>query len=149
MSDDILNQVISILDREEDMTLATQRRDGFPQANIVSYVNDGITLYFGTPETSQKAENIAFNEKVAVSINHARAEWADIEGVSLGGMASIICDPSEHSSVKELLFSKYPEIAAYTPSLDQEAVLYKIDPAVVTLLDYRRKFGFTKTIRVD
>lgn len=149
MSEHILDQIISILDREGDMTLATHRRDGFPQANIVSYVNDGITLYFGTSETSEKAKNIAFNEKVAVSINHPRDNWSEIEGVSLGGIASIICDPSELTSVKDLLFSKYPEIAAYTPSLDQEAILYKIDPVVVTLLDYRREFGFTKTISVN
>ena len=145
----ILDQIISIIDREGDMTLATHRPDGFPQANIVSYVNDGITLYFGTSENSEKVKNIAFNEKVAVSINHPRDDWTEIEGASLGGIASIIRDPSEQTSVRDLLFSKYPEIAAYAPSTDQEAILYRIDPVVVTLLDYRRGFGFTKTIMVE
>ncbi len=144
----ILDQIISIIDQQEDMTLATQRSDGFPQANIVSYVNDGMTIYFGTSETSEKAKNIEFNEKVAVSINKPREDWTEIQGASLGGIASIIQDPSERVSIRSLLFSKYPEIAAYAPSTDQEAMLYRIDPVVVTLLDYTRGFGYSKTINV-
>ena len=144
----ILDQIIEIIDREGDMTLATLRPDGYPQANIVSYVNDGMTLYFGTSEESQKAKNIAFEEKVSVSINAPRKGWTEIESVSLGGSASVIKDPDEHESVRQLLFSKYPEIAAYAPSTDQEALLYRIDPVVLTLLDYTRGFGFTKTISV-
>jgi nitroimidazol reductase NimA-like FMN-containing flavoprotein (pyridoxamine 5'-phosphate oxidase superfamily) len=143
-----LDQIIPILDMEADMTLATVRSDGYPQTSIVSYVNDGLTLYFGTSEESQKAKNIDYSEKVSLSINRPRRDWLEIENVSLGGVATIIKDPSEHHKVRSLLFSKYPEIAAYAPSTDSEAVLYRIDPVVVTLLDYTRGFGFSKTIEV-
>ena len=68
--------------------------------------------------------------------------------MSLGGIARIIKEPSEHQKVRSLLFSEYPEIAAYAPSTENEAALYRIDPAVVTLLDYTRGFRFRVTIEV-
>ena len=64
-----IDQIISIVDMEGDVTLATQRPDGYPPANIVSYFNDGLTIYFGTSEVSQKAKNISLNNKVSLSIN--------------------------------------------------------------------------------
>ena len=35
------HEIISILDDANDMTIATVREDGYPQATTVSYVNDG------------------------------------------------------------------------------------------------------------
>ena len=40
-------QVVSIIDDIDDLTIATVRNDGYPQATTVSYVNDGLTIYFG------------------------------------------------------------------------------------------------------
>ena len=34
-------EILSILDDASDMTIATVRKDGYPQATTVSYVNDG------------------------------------------------------------------------------------------------------------
>ena len=52
-------EIISILDDANDMTIATVREDGYPQATTVSYVNDGFTIYFGCAAASQKAQNLA------------------------------------------------------------------------------------------
>ena len=35
-------EIISILNSANDMTIATVREDGHPQAKTVSYVNDGL-----------------------------------------------------------------------------------------------------------
>ena len=48
------------------MTIATIRPDGYPQATTVCYVRDGLTLYFGCAAESQKAQNIAYNDKVSL-----------------------------------------------------------------------------------
>ena len=52
------DQIISIIDDVQDMTIATVREDNFPQATTVSYVNDGFAIYFATNKYSQKAKNI-------------------------------------------------------------------------------------------
>jgi len=38
--------VQSVLERERDLTIATLRPDGYPQANTVSYVSDGLATFF-------------------------------------------------------------------------------------------------------
>jgi nitroimidazol reductase NimA-like FMN-containing flavoprotein (pyridoxamine 5'-phosphate oxidase superfamily) len=54
-------EIVEILAGANDMTIATLRLDGYPQATTVNYVNDGVTIYFGTgrrrrrPATSRLA----------------------------------------------------------------------------------------------
>ncbi len=50
--------VLDILNTHRTMSLATIRDDGFPQANTVSYANDGLTLYFATNSIYSKVKNI-------------------------------------------------------------------------------------------
>ena len=48
-------QIVSILDAADDLTIATVREDGYPQATTVSFASDGLSIYFGTWSKSQKA----------------------------------------------------------------------------------------------
>ena len=81
------DEILSILDRANDMTIATIRQDGYPQATTVSYANDGLDIYFGCSEDSQKARNISRNGKVSLTINLPYANWGEIRGISAGGHA--------------------------------------------------------------
>jgi nitroimidazol reductase NimA-like FMN-containing flavoprotein (pyridoxamine 5'-phosphate oxidase superfamily) len=142
-------QIVSIIDDVDDMTIATVREDGFPQATTVSYVNDGLTIYFGTGAHAQKAANIARCEKISLTINRPYKTWDEIEGVSIGGRALKVTDANEQAKVGALMFKKFPQIAQYAASPpDTELALYRIDPIVVSLLDYRKGFGHTDLIRL-
>ena len=140
------NQIASIIDDIDDMTIATVRNDGYPQATTVSYVNDGLKIYFGTTSDSQKARNIASNNKVSLTINRPYTTWDDIEGVSISGTAVLITDKAEQDKVGALLFKKFPQIENYTPpDLPPDAmVLFRIGPQFICLLDYRKGFGHTE-----
>ena len=50
---------ITILNANRIMTIATVRPDGWPQATIVGYANEGFRLYFLIYRASQKFQNIA------------------------------------------------------------------------------------------
>ena len=39
-------RILQLLDAHRNMTIATLRPDGWPQATTVGYANDGLTLYF-------------------------------------------------------------------------------------------------------
>ena len=60
-----MKKILAILEEATDMTIATVRPDGYPQATAVGYVHDGVTLYFGTAGELQKARNIALCDKVS------------------------------------------------------------------------------------
>jgi nitroimidazol reductase NimA-like FMN-containing flavoprotein (pyridoxamine 5'-phosphate oxidase superfamily) len=143
------NQIISIIDDIDDMTIATVREDGYPQATTVSYVNDGLAIYFGTAADSQKARNIAQSNKVSLTVNRSYGNWSEIEGLSIAGVATLVTDPAEQQKVAGLLFEKFPQIADYVPedTDPEELVLFRIDPKVISLLDYSKGFGHTELVQ--
>ena len=57
-------EILSLLDQHGIMTIATLRPDGWPQATTVGYANEGLTLYFLCGPESQKAANLARDERV-------------------------------------------------------------------------------------
>ena len=141
-------EIISILDDANDVTIATVREDGYPQATTVSYVNEGLTIYFGCAADSQKAKNLARNSKVSLTVNLPYASWNEIRGLSLGGRAERVTDPQEVEKVSELMFEKFPQIAGYAPAELEEIVLFRVTPELISLLDYRKGFGHTDLVKV-
>ena len=138
-------QLIAILDAAADLTIATNRADGYPQATTVSFVNDGEKIYFGTGAKAQKAQNIARDDRVSAAITDPYKTWDDIKGVSIGGRARRVTEPDEFRRVGELMFKKFPQISKYADFGEgMELALFRIDPEVISILDYSKGFGHTE-----
>ena len=148
MNEKLLEQIIGIINDVNDMTIATVRADGFPQATTVSYMNDGLSIYFITPANSQKAANIAANNKVSLTINREYQSWDDIEGLSIGGLATVVSDPAEREKISALLLKKFPQAAQYENDGSIELTFFRVEPKFVSLLDYKKGFGHTENIRL-
>ena len=73
MQDEIRRKILTLLDQHRIMTVATLRSDGWPQATTVGYVNDGLTLYFLCGLESQKARNLARDNRISLTIDHDTA----------------------------------------------------------------------------
>jgi nitroimidazol reductase NimA-like FMN-containing flavoprotein (pyridoxamine 5'-phosphate oxidase superfamily) len=56
MDEETREKIHTLLNEHRIMTVATLRPDGWPQATTVSYVNEGLTLYFLCGLESQKAK---------------------------------------------------------------------------------------------
>jgi len=139
------DEILCILDRARDMTIATIRQDGYPQATTVSFANEGLDIYFGCSEDSQKARNIHRNGKVSLTINLPYADWGEICGISAGGQAIHLTDPSEIERAGRLLLGKFPQgIAEYASGPHVGVAFFKIIPNVISVLDYRKGFGHTE-----
>lgn len=69
MTPEMRTKILELLARHNNMTIATVRPDGYPQATTVGYVNDGLSIYFGCGAQSQKAQNLARNNKVSAAID--------------------------------------------------------------------------------
>jgi general stress protein 26 len=148
MDPELAEEIISILDGANDMTIATNREDGYPQATTVSYVNDGLKIYFGCAAASQKAKNLARDGKVSLTVNLPYRSWKEIRGLSVGGRAELVTDPQEVDQVSQLMFEKFPQIACYAPAELEEIVLLRVTPEIVSVLDYRKGFGHTDLVNV-
>ena len=141
--------ILEILDGAWDMTVATLRDDGYPQATTVSFVHDGLTLYFGCDRASQKVRNIENSDKVSLTVNLPYEDWSKIRGLSLVGRARIVADPAETGRVYRSMISRFPQIDDYaTQAEQQQASVVRVKPRFISLLDYRKGFGHTEEIRI-
>jgi len=143
--------ILQLLGAAQDMTLATLRPDGFPQATVVSFVNDGLTLYAGIGLDSQKAHNIRKNDKVSAAITPPYADWRHIRGLSLAGIAAIVGDADENAHAADLMLFRFPQLRQLTQSDVipwPGGVFVRITPAVISVLDYEQGFGHTELYAV-
>lgn len=140
--------VLSIIGRAHDLTLATVRPDGYPQATTVSYAHDGLTLYVGVGLDSQKARNIQLNNKVSLTINTAYADWDHIQGLSIGATAEILHDRDAMQHAADCLLKRFPQIKTLLAGTEtmpwQGGLFLKITPQVISILDYTKGFGHTE-----
>jgi hypothetical protein len=148
MDPGLREEILSILERAGEMTIATIRSDGYPQATTVNYVSDGLIIYFGCAAESQKARNIACNDRVSLTITLPSFNWEEIRGLSMGGRASPVTDPVEISRVSELMLRKFPQILRYALAGKKGVYLVRITPEVISVLDYRKGFGHTDLVKI-
>jgi general stress protein 26 len=139
--------VLQVIDGAADLTLATLRPDGYPQATTVSYAHDGLNLYVGIGKHSQKAENIRHNNKVSLTINLPYQDWREIKGLSMSALANIVEDRASVDTAKACLLKRFPQIAEWGDSaVASEMAFLKITPQVISILDYSKGFGHTELV---
>ena len=147
MDESLMRQVLDLLGQHRIMTVATNRADGWPQATTVGYVNDGMTLYFLCSPESQKASNLARDDRISLTIDHDTADPMAITGLSMAARASPVTDRAEIEKVLGLLLKRYPEYAGFPVQPDQIRV-FRVLPKVISVLDYTKGFGHSELIVV-
>ena len=108
MDEEIRQKILTLLDQHRIMTIATLRPDGWPQATTVGYANEGLTLYFLCGLDSQKAANLARDDRVSLTIDHDTPQVMEITGLSMAARAQAVVDPAEAEKALRLLMQKYP-----------------------------------------
>lgn len=148
MPPELHRKILDILARHNNMTIATLRADGFPQATTVGYASDGLTIYFGCGVQSQKAQNIARDSRVSAAIDEDHKNWGEIEGLSLGGTATRVTDPGEIAKANSLFIAKFPQVSGFSPELRTAMDLYRVTPSFISVLDYTKGFGHNDLVTV-
>lgn len=123
MDEQLRRKIVSLLDANHIMSIATLRPDGWPQATTVGYANDGLTVYFLCGPDSQKAANIARDNRVSLTIEGER--------------------------ILRLLMKKYSAQKSLPLPMPkpEEVRLFRVTPVVISVLDYTNGFGHTDLVR--
>ncbi len=152
--------ILSLLDEHRVMTLATNRPDGWPQATIVGYVNDGYLLYCFVARNTQKYANILRDPRISLTIGSDATDPAEIRGLSLAGRAAEVTDRGEFEDVAKLRLKKYPEYATASARIhdgdnalrvqsqppSSRVALLRIAPDIISVLDYSQGFGHSELV---
>lgn len=149
MNDTLKAQILSIMDAHRIMTVATLRGDGWPQATTVGYAHEGLTLYFLCGLESQKAVNMARDNRVSITIDHDEPQVMKITGLSMAAQATRIEDPEEAQRIMNLLIARYPQQAQSPGDLPPASAvaIFKVIPTVISVLDYAKGFGHAELVR--
>ena len=143
MDEKIRTKILNLLDQHRVVTIATLRPDGWPQATTVGYVNEGLTLYFVCVPDSQKAVNLARDDRVSLTIDHDPPQVMEITGLSMAAHARAVVEPAEASKALHMLRLRYPELPVPMP---EDVRIFRVTPTIISLLDYSKGFGHTDLV---
>jgi nitroimidazol reductase NimA-like FMN-containing flavoprotein (pyridoxamine 5'-phosphate oxidase superfamily) len=151
MDQDMKRKIVSLLDGHRTMRIATIRPDGWPQTTTVGYANDGLTIYFLCGKESQKAANLAKDDRVSIAIDDDSAQVMQIKGLSMAARAHRVTDGNEGAKALGLLFARYPaqEGVTFAPPSPVDVAIFRVTPTVVSVLDYALGFAHTDVVECD
>lgn len=148
MNDDLKSQILSIMDAHRIMTIATVRPGGWPQATTVGFAHEGLTLYFLCGQESQKAKNLARDDRVSITIDHDEPQVMKITGLSMAARAERITDLKQAERIMALLIARYPDQGASPGELPPASAvaIFKVTPSHISVLDYSKGFGHAELV---
>jgi nitroimidazol reductase NimA-like FMN-containing flavoprotein (pyridoxamine 5'-phosphate oxidase superfamily) len=142
-------KAIEILDQYRLMAIATLRADGWPQATMVSYANDGLLIYFIISKQSQKYANIQRDSRVSMVVGRDFKNPRQIKALSIAANASVVESPKQRERAIELVLKRHPALAKMgRPDLSHSAVM-RAYCSIVTILDYSKGFGHADLLTVS
>ncbi|CAN5426066.1 pyridoxamine 5'-phosphate oxidase family protein [soil metagenome] len=148
MKQTLQQKIVGIMSRCADMTVATLRPDGAPQATAVSSVHDGLLLYFGCSDASQKAANIARDPRISIAMTEPYDDWLMIRGLSMAATATEVSVPGELAEVARLMLYRFPQISTID-AMHGAVNVFRVRPRIVSVLDYSLGFGHTDLVAVE
>ena len=141
-------KILSILDANRTMTIATLRPDGWPQATKVGFASEDLVIHFLCAPESQKAANLAHDDRVSLTIDDNCEQVMQLTGLSMAARAVHVEDPAESAKLMAALIAKYPpqdSLPEPMPPSDS-AYIFRVVPTVISLLDYTKGFGHTDLV---
>jgi nitroimidazol reductase NimA-like FMN-containing flavoprotein (pyridoxamine 5'-phosphate oxidase superfamily) len=139
---------ITILNQNRIMTIATVRPDGWPQATIVGYANEGFRLYFLIYRTSQKFANIAHDNRVSIAVAHEPPQLSDVKAVYAGCNVHEVTDLAEKSHAWMLLAQRHPNLTDLAPPQKDDVATMVGECRHLSVLDYSQGLGHTESLTV-
>jgi nitroimidazol reductase NimA-like FMN-containing flavoprotein (pyridoxamine 5'-phosphate oxidase superfamily) len=141
-------KAVDILAQHRLMAIATLRPDGWPQATMVSYANEGLLLYFIVSRASQKYANIERDSRVSIVVGRDVEDPAQIKALSIAANASEVRDPKQRERAVDLILERHQALAKLgRPNPDHSAVM-RAYCSIVTILDYSKGFGHADLLTV-
>jgi len=148
MKREFKRQIVDLLDEHRIMTVATNRPDGWPQATVVGYANDGLIIYCFIARDGQKYANIMRDPRISLAIAKDYPQPLQIKGLSVAAKATVVEDQGEIEHAGSILLRRYPEYKIM-PRPDPATIpMLRITPEIVSILDYSKGFGHSDLVRV-
>ena len=138
-------RIADILAEHRTRALATLRPDGWPQATMVGYVADDLTLYFMVSIESQKLANIRRDPRVSIAIGHSGE--GKLRGLSMSARVHEVEALDEIERLNALIYKRYREVALFFPRTASSAVM-RASPERISIIDLEYGPGYPVLVEV-
>jgi hypothetical protein len=95
-----------------------------------------------------KGTDLARDNRLSLTIDHDVSDPMAIMGLSMAAEAYPVTDSAEIGKALNLLVERYPEYAKYPTPRSEEIRIYRVEPKVISVLDYSKDFGHTDLVTV-
>ena len=139
--------ILGMYQRQCEITLATVRADGWPQANVVDIWNSGLMLYFQSHEASSKAQNIERDSRVSLTLTPAFEDFGEMQGLTLAAQAERVTEKEEIGSLYHLFLERLPHMKQFAEYKDDRAypgpgmAVFRLRPVMGCVLDFTKGYG--------
>jgi nitroimidazol reductase NimA-like FMN-containing flavoprotein (pyridoxamine 5'-phosphate oxidase superfamily) len=142
-------KAIDILEQNRLMGISTVRPDGWPQATMVGYANEGLLIYFVISRQGQKFANIQEDDRVSLVVGRDFHDPSTIKALSIAAHASEVTDATQRKRAVKLLLDRHPGLRTLEPPEPSHSAVMRAYPAIVTILDYSKGFGHSDVLTVS
>ena len=148
VTDNLKQQVLDYLKAHNTMTLATCSGDT-PWAATVFYASEDLQLYFFSAPDSRHCQNLAVNQRVAVTIQEDYHDWRKIKGIQLEGGVGLVDSLLEKAKAMAVYARKYPDVIKLFTNPDSgifykaflKVKFYCVTPEKLFFIDNEQGFG--------
>ena len=138
-------KILELLNENRVMCVATIRPDGWPQATMVGYVHDDLTVYFAVARISQKLANIEREPRISIALGHDRPDR--LRGLSMAAHAAEVTELAEIDHLNALMLERYPGQVMFSPRETSTAVL-RATPEVISVIDLPKGPGEPELVQI-
>lgn len=130
------------------LTLATVDQNGIPHAATLFFVADDNTrLYYLSDQNSQHSQDLAYNDKAAVTIYPLVKNWQEIRGLQMKGVVAKV-DGEESEKALEKYIKKFPFVRELEGEVSKNQ-MYVFIPDWIRYVDNSKGFGHKEEKTLD
>ncbi|NDV27536.1 pyridoxamine 5'-phosphate oxidase family protein [Desulfovibrio sp. JC010] len=156
LSDEIRALILDMFARQSEISLATVRADGWPQANVVDIWNLGLTLYFQTHEAASKAQNIERDPRISFTLTPSfDHDFGRMQGITMAARAEKVTCKAEIGDLYHQFLTRLPHMKQFakyegdTAYPGEGMAVYRIRPEMGCVLDFTKGYGHWDYVRFD
>ena len=153
LNDVLQRTMLDMYERQSEISIATVRADGWPQANVVDIWNLGLMLYFQTYEASSKAQNIERDSRVSLTLTPSFKDFGQMQGLSMAARAEKVTDMAEIGDLYHLFLKRLPHMKQFAEYQGDTAypasgvAVYRLRPEMGCVLDFTKGYGHWDYVR--
>ena len=153
LNDELRRTILDMCARQSEISLATVRADGWPQANVVDIWNLGLTMYFQSYEGASKVQNIERDSRVSLTLTPPFGDFGEMKGITMAARAEKVTEKAEIGDLYHQFLERLPHMQQFAHYEGATAfpapgvAVYRLRPVMGCVLDFTKGYGHWDYVR--